>query len=434
MFDYKGYNFMKKKNILIFPCGSENALEIYDSLKYNVNFNVFGATSREDYSTFVYPKENYILDDLFIFDDNFVDKFNDKIKQYEIDLVIPTHDTVALVLAEKRNQINATIVTSSYETANICRNKRITYDLLKEEYFAPKVHNSADEVTEYPVFSKPNVGEGAKGVQIINNKEELVYILENQKDDIIVEYLPGAEYTVDCFTDRHGNLLFSGARTRKRIQMGISFCSETYKDTEIDKIASIINSKIAMRGAWFFQLKRDVNGELKLLEVSVRQAGTMALYRQNGINFALLSVFDAMDIDVKIINNDLSLKLERKLENKYKINIDYSIVYIDYDDTLIINDKVNLIALAFIYKCIQENKKVVLITKHAYDLDESLAKYRLSRNLFDEVLHIAEDDKKYKYIKEDEAILIDNYFKERDEAKEKLGIPVFDVDAIESLI
>ena len=38
------------------------------------------------------------------------------------------------------------------------------------------------------------------------------------------------------------------------------------------------------------------------------------------------------------------------------------------------------------------------------------------------------------YIKRENSIFIDNYFKERLEVKEKLGIPVFDVDAIECLI
>ena len=47
-----------KKNILVFPCGSEIALEIYKSLKYSIHFNLIGASSVEDHGRFVY--ENYI--------------------------------------------------------------------------------------------------------------------------------------------------------------------------------------------------------------------------------------------------------------------------------------------------------------------------------------------------------------------------------------
>ena len=39
---------------------------------------------------------------------------------------------------------------------------------------------------------------------------------------IVCEYLPGEEYTVDCFSDREHGLLFAGARVRRRTRNGIS--------------------------------------------------------------------------------------------------------------------------------------------------------------------------------------------------------------------
>ena len=60
---------MNKANVLIFPAGGENAINIYDSLKYNLHFELFGATSKKDYSVDLYKKENFYLGDLYINDD-----------------------------------------------------------------------------------------------------------------------------------------------------------------------------------------------------------------------------------------------------------------------------------------------------------------------------------------------------------------------------
>ena len=60
-----------KKNILVFPCGSEIGLEIYRSLRYSIHFNLIGASSVEDHGRFVY--ENYIGGLPYITDSNFID-------------------------------------------------------------------------------------------------------------------------------------------------------------------------------------------------------------------------------------------------------------------------------------------------------------------------------------------------------------------------
>ena len=51
--------FIKMKNILVFPCGSEIALEIYKSLEFSTHFTLFGASSVKDHGEFIY--KNYIL-------------------------------------------------------------------------------------------------------------------------------------------------------------------------------------------------------------------------------------------------------------------------------------------------------------------------------------------------------------------------------------
>ena len=250
----------------------------------------------------------------------------------------------------------------------------------------------------------------------------------------ILEYLPGKEYTVDCFTDKEGHLLYSAARKRCRVKDGISVNTVFVKEQEEFKtIAKKINSEIVFRGAWFYQVKRDKNGELCLLEIASRLGGSSLLSRAVGVNLALLSLFDSFDYKVSVQKNNYYIELDRALENRYKTDLEFDTVYCDYDDCLILDKtKVNIDVVKFLYKCVNEGKKIILLTKHDGELDKELRNFRLD-HLFDEVIHIDKDTDKSSYIKNSKAIFIDDSNAERVNIKSQLNIPVFSPDMIDVL-
>jgi hypothetical protein len=84
-----------------------------------------------------------------------------------------------------------------------------------------------------------------------------------------------------------------------------------------------------------------------------------------------------MDMPVKILYNDLNLKLDRGIETFYDISYEYDAIYLDYDDTLIVNDKVNTTLIQVIYQAHNKGKKVYLLTKHIGDLLDSFNRYYL---------------------------------------------------------
>jgi hypothetical protein len=425
----------QKHRVLIFPAGAENALNIYDSLRYNLHVEVFGLSGKPDHARYRYDSDHYIEGNFYVTSPTFIEEFNDLIKQKQIELIIPTHDTIAKYLADHAHEIAAKIVGSNSRASTICREKKKLYELFEDCDFCPVIYSHIDLIEEYPVFIKPNQGEGSHGVGLAESRNNLINLLDSRQDMIISEYLPGNELTVDCFSDRHGKLQFVGPRTRERVQMGISFHSMKIPVThEIKKMAEIIHDRLYPRGAWFFQVKQDVSGNYKLLEVAVRQAGTMALYRQQGINFALLSIFDALDMDIEILQNQFDINLDRCLFNRYFLSIDYSNIYVDFDDTIVVNGKVNDMIMQFLYQSVNSGKRIILITRHGGDINESLLRYRISKNLFDEIVCLKPSEEKYVFIKPHQSIFIDNYFPDRKKVFSELGIPVFDVDAVECLL
>lgn len=418
---------MPKINVLIFPAGEINSIELHDALSTCVNVEVFGASSIDRHGEYVF--KNYISGLPMIFEPNFLEKINALITEKHIDLIFPTHDTIAEFFAENQEKINAKIIVADKNTSEICRDKLKTYEIFKNEDFCPKNYN---DFSQLPVFIKPKKGQGTKDAKLINTKTDIPQDI-NIKDFVICEYLSGEEYTVDCITDKNGKV-YAFPRSRERIFAGVSVCGKNQELTdEIKNIAEKINSKLKFRGLWYFQIKKDDNNRFKLLEISTRCPGSMCLTRALGVNLPLLSVYDAMEYDIEILPNKYDVKMDRTLISRYKINYEYDTVYFDFDDTLIINDKVYLPAISFLYQCKNENKKIILITRHLNDLDETLKKYLISKEIFDKIYHIDFGKPKVDYINPQKAIFIDNSAKERALVKKRYNIPTFDVDMLEVL-
>ena len=426
---------MEKVNVLIFPAGSENAINTYKALNKNLHFSVFGASGKDDYAGAVYPKEKLrVSDELYINNENFVVALNRLIAEWDIKYIIPTHDVIVRALLEKQNEINATIVSSPLETAVIAEDKAKMYQAISGADYCPAIYSTLEDL-KYPVFAKPRIGAGGKGSKLIQNQEQLDALFTDPNKYVISEYLPGEELTVDCFTNKDGDLLFFGARTRERVTNGISYRSRRVEATsEIQTIAEDINRRLRFRGGWYFQIKKDTHGKWKMLEFSVRMAGTMLYYMQLGVNFPALSLFDFMGFPVRVLLNNIQMVLDRGIETSFFLDYEYDTLYVDYDDTLIVDNKVNTTIIKIIYQSINKGRRVVLLTKHIGDLKESLNTYHLSEEMFDEIILLEPKCKKADYIKPGRSVLIDNYFPERLDVKTRLGIPVFDVDAVACLI
>ena len=424
---------MERKRVLIFPSGTEIAFEIVNALKYSKFVELYGATSVDDHSQFVY--RNLFCNVPYITEETFFDSINQIIDEYKIDCIIPAHDSVSVFLSEFREFVRAEVICTDYKTVEICRSKEKTYHFFEKEKFVPRILRHVSDVDDYPVFVKPKIGEGAKGTALIHNEQQLFEKIHNRDDYLICEYLPGEEYTVDCFTDRNRNLRVAKMRERERIRLGISVRSTgRLISEEVQHIATVLNEKLNFRGAWFFQIKKDVQGDYKLLEVSPRIPGTMGVSRNCGINFMMLTLFDYWEYDIKIIDNNYTVTGDRAFYSAYKLNIEYEHIYMDYDDTLVINNKVNEQLMFFIYQALNLGKKIYLLSRHQGDLYESMRVNKISFNIFEDISVLERGVGKSQYIKHKNAIFIDDSFEERLEVHTVLGIPVFDVDMIESLI
>ena len=420
------------KNILVFPAGTEIAFEIHDALKNSKFVRLFGATSVPCHAEFVF--QTCVTGLPFVDDPALIPALNRVIDAYGIDYVYPAHDSALLRFSEERDALHAKVVASARETVGICRSKTRTYRFLSGAPYLPAFYGSPDEIPGYPVFIKPAVGQGSQGARIIRDRSHLEEALSEGQEYTICEYLPGEELTVDCFTDRHGSLLVISPRSRERIRAGIAVRSRNLPLTEdLQSIAEDINRRLSFNGAWFFQVKKNAAGQFRLLEIAPRIAGTMGLTRNLGINMPLLTLYNFWGIDVSLIPNREDLLLDRAFISRFRTDISYSSVYVDFDDTLIVRGKVNAFLMMFLYQAFNQGKRLCLLTRHSTDIFSDLEKACIPASLFSEIIRLDEAGAKTDYIAPD-SIFIDDSFSERKRVRDALGIPVFDLDMVESLI
>ena len=154
---------------------------------------------------------------------------------------------------------------------------------------------------KYPVVVKPVFGNGSRGVRVIHDKpmsieafldkpdplymtkDDFRKIFQNEfKEMLVCDYLPGREYTIDCFYD--GETFVAIPRERTEIRSGISFYTKVVLREDLIKYSRYLAEKLNLRYAFGFQFKEDVNGLPRLLECNPRVQGTMVTSVFAGFN------------------------------------------------------------------------------------------------------------------------------------------------------
>lgn len=415
--------------ILVTPSGTEIGHEIWRSLHRIKDVHLIGANSTYDASAICF--DQFVDNVPFANNPGYAAAIVQIVNELDIDFVIPAHDDATVALSAVQSELSAKLVCSPSETVKIARSKLKTYEALRDKVRVPEVYDRT-RVRKFPVIVKPDIGQGSKGVKLCQSREELDSFLA--PGSFACEYLPGAEYTVDCVSDADGNILFVGPRERKSVRNGIATSTEPmHEKEEFHDFAVRIAERVKFIGAWFFQVKRTYSGDLCLLEIAVRIAGSMALNRMLGVNFSELSLAIHNGLNTKCIEQTLDIRMERSLSVQFDVRISIEEVYIDFDDCVFMNrSSLNTDAIAFIARCRNEDRKVVLISRHAGDLGKCLADLGIG-GLIDEIIHITDDQPKSSFIKSRAAIFIDDSFRERLDVSEKCGIPVFGVDALAAL-
>lgn len=248
----------------------------------------------------------------------------------KIDVVLPLVTRELLVLAQHRELFakNGIYVSVSdpepLQTANnkyllmkFCRDNNIPVPDFYLVHSLGEFHDAAKNLG-YPgrkICFKPPVSNGLRGFRIIEDGQDRLYSLMNEKPNniyisytefvsicesgktfpelLVMEYLPGEEYSVDALAE-NGNFICAIPRSRDYIKMGISFAGTVIEDKQITGYSKRLIEGLKLNGNIGLQFRRDIAGTPKIIESNPRVQGTIVLCAAAGANL----VYDAVRLGV----------------------------------------------------------------------------------------------------------------------------------------
>ena len=228
------------------------------------------------------------------------------IRKEKIDVIIPTGDADIVHFSKNKNVLNkmgVTVFMSDYETIKVCQNKLLFYKHLVKnglENLLPKTSTDCREI-DLPILCKPKRGSGSRGIELWETESQIkeldkVENLHYSSDYIFQEYLPGTEYTIDVLCDLEGKVLSVIPRKRLQIKAGISSKGKIIRDKRIEDNCRTLCNKVNIKGPVCIQMKEDINGIPKFVEINPRVGGGTYFTTLAGVNFMKI-IFDVVNGD-----------------------------------------------------------------------------------------------------------------------------------------
>ena len=208
-----------------------------------------------------------------------------------IDVLISTVDVELPPLTARRGELTAVLAAPSAETIETALDKWRLVQRCSGSLPVPRTRvldvTAADDDWDFPVIVKPRRGAGSRGVRVVASRQELKAIGED-RDQIVQEFLPGAEYSVDVIADADGRVVAAVPRTRTRVDSGVSIAGRTVRDERLEGTASAAARAIGLTGVANVQLRVAVDGTPSLLEINPRFPGALPLTIAAGVDMPSL--------------------------------------------------------------------------------------------------------------------------------------------------
>lgn len=135
------------------------------------------------------------------------------IKNYQIDLVVPSRDGDLGCLSEVRDDAlekhGCRILVADTSVLQLCLNKERFASWCKDHHFeTPKSFSPEDvEQADLPLFIKPKIGAGSHGILKVDSWQQWLKVNPDVTDEMLIQkFIDAPEFTVDVFVDQLGSV------------------------------------------------------------------------------------------------------------------------------------------------------------------------------------------------------------------------------------
>ena len=324
-------------NVLITGAGAPGTIgTLYSLRKTGRKIRTVGVDMRSD----VYGA--YLCDSFYqvprpMSNIEFIPKIAEICRKEKIDVVLPQVNEELYELAIHRHDIlrfeSAKIAISDFRAIGLANDKRSLLERSKEmgiptpQYYLAETFSELEKSIDrlgYPenkVVVKPPISRGMRGLRIVDDSidrkrifydekpessvyvkgEELKFLGERFPTLIVMEYLPGKEYSVDVLA-RKNDVVIVVPRTRDLMRTGITFIGTVENNEEIISYSRKLSEKLGLEYAHGYQFKLDGEGIPKIIECNPRIQGSMVLSTFAGANIVFGALKIALDEELPEFN------------------------------------------------------------------------------------------------------------------------------------
>lgn len=281
-------------------------------------------------------------------DERYIDKLLEICKKEKIDVLIPGTSQELCKLQERVVDFEALgtkVSVSRGKGLAIANDKIRLYEFMKENGFVLPTFEVARNIDEFKLACKKigypdkaicvkiKDGSGSRGVRLIDSSksrfdifvnekpnsfyttyEDMVAILNEAKvfpEIMIMEYLPGNEYSVDLLAD-NGKTLYICGRESNVVVASIPQEATLKYDEKAYEISRKIVQSLGLDGNVDLDFKFDKEGNPQLMEINPRLAATLSVIAAGGLNLLYLRVKQLLGEELPEVSVNYGVKLKRR--------------------------------------------------------------------------------------------------------------------------
>jgi len=171
-----------------------------------------------------------------------------------------------------------------------------------------------------PVVVKPRVSHGGRGFRVLTEKpwsmvrffskkpsvaemtlDQLRAVLAKRpwpRDMLVQQFLPGTEFSIDCFRGRHGFIAIP--RIREKVCSGITMSARVTMREDLIGYCGQLAKELDLVGAFGFQFKLGKWGVPRILECNPRVQTGMIAARASGMDVIWAAVLESLGERVQL--------------------------------------------------------------------------------------------------------------------------------------
>lgn len=246
-------------------------------------------------------------------DENWADELIRIIKEFNVDVVIPTVDEELDQLPKLTTSLlnRGSVIAPRQDVIDICLDKYKSYTFLKNEgHSVPQTWLGTEvnriDSADYPLLVKPRTGRGSRGIEVLETREDLESYRDRTdfaaEELLYQEVISGTEYTTSVISTKDNQLL--GIVPKEAIKKkGITVKGATRQNSIITESCQRIFETLEPAGPMNVQQIVDEHGDPYIIEINPRFSSTSNLTVAAGVNEFDLLLRDALGESVSRIND-----------------------------------------------------------------------------------------------------------------------------------